>query len=399
MARFSTCGAYTVGKGWRRTIGRKIGDGGKLVPCRFWLGYDKPKATATALAIESLWVGINAPHWSVVALADAQRLRTPSAVEDVPESRATALLPMLKTVLTVGGLIDRYRQAKMADGQLAPASMHSIASRTKALERSPIVGMALADMGAEHLSALVAYWLNRPMSGRGVRISETSARLIAKTARAVFDYADANGLWLAPRRFERLFRLPKSTGMVMVETYSMAELTALYGQANGRMRLLMLLALNCGFCSAELATLRQDEVDLKAKIIRRRRQKTGVAMEWKLWPETATALANEMATHGVLALTANDKPLVEYIGGRRIDAITNPWRRLQKQANVGRGSFKTLRKTGATMVRSIGGIEVSEMYLSHSEKTVAKYYSVPEPKHLATALASLRRRLAPMFGR
>lgn len=61
------------------------------------------------------------------------------------------------------------------------------------------------------------------------------------------------------------------------------------------------------------------------------------------------------------------------------------------------GSFKTLRKTAATMMRAIGGVEVSELFLAHSEKSMAKFYSRPDSKATVAALATMRRKLAPMF--
>jgi integrase len=400
----SKCGAFTVGKGWRRTIGRKIGDGGRLIPCRFWLGMDKPRATATALSIESLWVGLDAPYWSVEAFKAAEGVRMGATVKDAP--RLLPLPPKATAVLTVKGMIERYRSAYAADANHSEPSKHSVACRTKALERSPIANMPLAEVGAEQLAELIAFWLARPIApSTDAPISECSARIIVKTARAVFDHADAVGFWQAPRRFDRLFRLPKvKTAPTTIKTFSVAELARLYKQAEGQMKLLILLALNCGFCSAELSTLRRDEIDLDAKTIRRARQKTAVVAEWKLWDETVKALKENMQAKGELALaTDGGKPLMFYSPkGHRVDVIPNRWNRLLRRANADggatiHGSFKLLRKTGATMVRAIGGVEVSETYLAHSEKTVARFYSTPSPQHLQDALTTFRKQLAPML--
>ena len=53
-----------------------------------------------------------------------------------------------------------------------------------------------------------------------------------------------------------------------------------------------MLALNCGFSKAEIATLRLDEVVESGKytFIKRSRRKTGAYGEWILWPETLAAL-------------------------------------------------------------------------------------------------------------
>ncbi len=260
---FSKCGSFTVGKGWRRTIGVKVGDGGRLIPCRFWLGMDKPRATATALQIESLWVGLDSPYWSPEAFRAADAIRVGATVENRPECVTLALAvkpsPTVRTVLTFGGMIDRYRQAKFADPTIADPSKHAIRCRTATLERSPIVDEPLHRIGADQLASLVAYWLNRPLTPKGKQISEHSARMVVKTARAVCDYADSMGQWTAPRRFDRLFRLPRTASAPTIQTFSVAELVRLYRHANVNMRLPILLALNCGFCSAELASLRIEE--------------------------------------------------------------------------------------------------------------------------------------------
>jgi integrase len=403
---YSKCGAFTVGKGWRRTIGKKVGDGGRLLPCRFWLGMDKQKATATALAIESLWVSHNAPYWSGEAfkLADAIRIGATATIAPASEPSAIAVKPTAVEVLTFKGLIERFRTAYLADVRLSEPSKHSMVCRTKTLERSLIASMPLETIGAEQLASVVSYWLAHPIAPRkGKPISDYSARMIVKTARAVFDYADAVGVWEAPRRFDRIFRLPRTTTAPIINTYSVAELARLYKQANGRMKLLILLALNCGFCSAELATLKRSEIDLKNKVIKRARQKNGNFMSWSLWDETVKMLKKSMATDGELALRReNGSPLVSFDDvHRRLDGISYAWRNLLEQANRCEngivGSFKTLRKTGATMIRAIGGIEVSEMYLSHSEKSMAKFYSTPNMEQLSTALVILRKQLAPMF--
>ncbi len=407
----SKCGSFTVGKGWRRTIGVKVGDGGRLMPCRFWLGMDKPRATATALQIESLWVGLDSPYWTPEAFQMAEAIRVGATAKNAAEATAEplAVKPLVKptTILTVRGLIERFRASYLADSRLTQASKNSYVGRTKTLERSPICNMPLEAVGAEELAQLISFWLARPNNLNGEPISEYSARMLVKTARAVFDFADAVGLWTSPRRFDRLFRLPRATCQPTIKTFSLDELVRLYRSADDQMKMLILLGLNCGFCSSELATLKQNEIDLKAKTIKRARQKTSVKMSWSLWGETVKALQHGMARNGgsneLAFIRENGQPLVSFnADNRRLDFIPHAWNGLLKRANKGNetpivGSFKLLRKTGATMIRAIGGIEVSEMYLAHSEKSMARFYSTPNHDQLTMALTAFRKQLAPMF--
>jgi len=313
-------------------------------------------------------------------------------------------MPQAPTVLTVKQGIERYRQSVFDSPTLTDATKHSVRCRTKSLERSPIASMPLASVGAEQLATTVAYWLARPKAPKtNAPISRMSAAMIVKTARATFDYLDGIGAWQAPRRFDRIFRLPRTNGAPKVSTFDLDELRRLYTNANSRMKLLILLGLNCGFCSMEIATLKRSEIDLDAKIIRRPRQKTDVEQQWNLWAETVKLIREHLAppNEGDLAfLTAKGKPLAWYHpndkGGSRVDAIHLAWRKLATNSKVSK-PFKLLRKTGATLIRSIGGIEVSEQYLAHSEKSMARFYSRPEPKRLTDALAKLRQQLSPMF--
>ena len=49
------------------------------------------------------------------------------------------------------------------------------------------------------------------------------------------------------------------------------------------------------------------------------------------------------------------------------------------------------------MIRKIGGLEVSEAYLAHSEKTLARVYSNRDFDKLADALGTMETELATVF--
>lgn len=406
MARVATrskAGAFTNGKGWRKSIGKKLSADGRLLPARFWLGMDEQRASIAALQIECLWLQQGRSYWPPEALASAEAIRIGSTRTDAPQATAAALPIKGRAPLTVKLGIERYRAAMIGNPRLTRASKHSIQCRTRSLEQSPLASMPLDDVGAEQLTALVHHWLERPPAKRTDEpISAYSARMIVKQARACFDWLDAMNLWEAPRRFDRLFRLPRDgSNAPDVKTISIDDLAKLYGAADGRKRLLILLGMNLGFCSMECAMLKRSEIDFTKGVIRRARQKTNIITEWKLWEETSDLLRQHLApanADDLALLTDGGKPLVWYSdGGHRVDVIPNLWARLVAKAEVAHSSFKLLRKTGATMIRSIGGIEVSEQYLSHSERSMARFYSRPDEQRLTDALAELRRRLQPLF--
>ena len=49
------------------------------------------------------------------------------------------------------------------------------------------------------------------------------------------------------------------------------------------------------------------------------------------------------------------------------------------------------------MIRTIGGLEVSEAYLAHSERTLARVYSNRDFDKLADALRTMETELATVF--
>ena len=61
-------------------------------------------------------------------------------------------------------------------------------------------------------------------------------------------------------------------------------------------------------------------------------------------------------------------------------------------------SYKSLRKTGSDMIRKVAGLEISQVYLSHTPKTLAeKSYTNPHFEKLAAYLELVREQLQPMF--
>lgn len=82
-----------------------------------------------------------------------------------------------------------------------------------------------------------------------------------------------------------------------VATFTIEELSALWAEPSNKVRLIMLLGLNCGFTSGEVANLRTFEVflDPLEPFVHRFGDKTGVEASWCLWPETVLLLRTPKA--------------------------------------------------------------------------------------------------------
>lgn len=419
----SVAGSFTKGKGWRRSIGKRRGEDGKVRDARFWLGMDERQASVAALRLEALWLSLGRSVWTSEGLEEAERIRGGSgqaaAVERIVAARTVVPSAVVKRDgrddrcarsigMTLADGLRRYADHVRADEGLADATRRGMLIQLSALERSPHADDPLASLTYERLESIVRHWFGRPKRlDRKGRISARWARNLVATLRQSLDWLDAAGHWVAPRRWERALSLRRGQPCKPhVQTFGVGDLATLYRLADERMKLCMLLALNCGYANMELATLRREEVDLEAGTIRRERTKTGVQGSWTLWAETKRALEAWFSTHphdDLAIRSPNGSPLVWHHGGKRREYIRDGWRTTQDRCEasgtaVTRLPFKYLRKTGATMIRSIGGIEVSEQYLSHAETSMARWYSVPDEGRLAEALAELRLRLAPMFG-
>lgn len=393
--RKSSCGSFTVGKGWRKTIGMKA-DG---KPTRFWLGFDEREATIKAMRIEAIWLLNNDATWSHDALADAEAVRRSPIMTNAAQVSQAAIqaAPMLPSVpkvpssaMTLAAAIVRYCD-DLNNRSVSNAHKASVRHRLSMLSRSH-GSIALASLDSVMLSKMV-----------GDRLKKSDAQNIIRTTKALLRWLDDEGIWEAPRRFDRIFAIGrKQSAAPRVLTFPIEHLAKMYAAASARYRLWILLGLNCGFANMELATLRRSEIDLTNGYIERKRTKTQVNGRWKLWKETIEALKPYCKAKGNsdrVVLTSDDgNPLVWFSSNnRRTDSVCQCWTRFTKRAKVNHLGFKHLRKTGATMIRAIDGIEVSEQYLAHAEKGIARFYSVPDASRLDKALVELRVRLSQMF--
>lgn len=186
----------------------------------------------------------------------------------------------------------------------------------------------------------------------------------------------------------------------VIRVFTIEEVQQMWQYATDKMRLSIALALNIGAYSVDIAHLDAKEVNWQegAERICRKRTKTGSAnkvptVDYKLWPVTAKLL-QRLATSkesGFVLLNANGKQLwtrmlTEDRRLRSTDNVRNDWMRLVdklervglRQPNDPR-SFKELRKTVATMLRSDPRYATCySHFLGHAPSSVAdQHYAAP----------------------
>jgi integrase len=178
----------------------------------------------------------------------------------------------------------------------------------------------------------------------------------------------------------------------------------LFKTAEGRVRLYLLLMLNCGFGQTDIATLRHDEVDWKKGRIQRKRSKTKKhdrvpEVNYPLWSETFQLLRHYRSNHETLALVNKDSRPLRYeqiVDGKNkvSDAIKSAYWRLQRRTKTSY-PLKLFRKTSSSMIASHDfHAKYVQHFLGHAPATVAdKHYVVPSQEQFDKAIRWLGRQL------
>lgn len=215
----------------------------------------------------------------------------------------------------------------------------------------------------------------------------------------------------------RLIELPRNLSSLKASisnkpiiVFEDEEITARYSKADDRMRLFILLALNCGMYQRDIGDLRQSEVDWKAGRITRQRTKTRKrskkvpTVNYKLWPSTFELLKEHRSEDSEFALLNQDgRPLwhQKRVDGkyRKSDAIKNLYFRLQRDElpeGMEHKPFKTFRKTSASRLEEHDKYgRYSEYFLGEAPSSITqKHYAVPSKKQFDAALAWLWEQLS-----
>jgi hypothetical protein len=187
-----------------------------------------------------------------------------------------------------------------------------------------------------------------------------------------------------------------------VQTYTPDELKLLWEHGSPFQRLLLLVALNCGFGRGEIASLELADVVLhqdhphKREIayptseadswIFRMRNKTGVYGEFKLWPETVQAIEWWLKEREAISAAPGVTTLLVNQHGHRYDTptkghhanfqIPNSWYRLTERVRENHPGFRSLsfnklRKTAGNLVRAASHGEVAAIFLCHGKPVKA----------------------------
>jgi len=169
-------------------------------------------------------------------------------------------------------------------------------------------------------------------------------------------------------------------------TFSAKQIEKLLNAADAQMKAMVLLGLNCGFGCTDCAQLTWRDIDLESTRVRLPRNKTGIARNLPLWPETVHALTALPRRGDLIFYTRRGNPCVRTTSSVGKDGIVKytsdnyiakKFSKLKKAADIktekGVG-FYTLRRTAATLAARSGDPFAVQKLLGHADLKMATTY-------------------------
>ncbi len=188
-----------------------------------------------------------------------------------------------------------------------------------------------------------------------------------------------------------------------IETWTVEEVQYVVGESPAKLRLALLLQLNCGMTQKDVSDLLDTEVDWKGgRIIRKRSKTRGQAnvptVDYPLWPATFALLKEHRSGQERVLVTKTGKPFVyrRLVDGnyRAVDSLGDLFRRLQKRLGLAK-PMKLLRKTSASLLEShaVYG-RLTSLFLGHSPASIKdRHYAAPPQALFDEAVLWLGRQL------
>lgn len=168
--------------------------------------------------------------------------------------------------------------------------------------------------------------------------------------RILFKFAYDQGLIAAPLKFGQGFKRPSATTLRasrQKRLYSAREVRVLVEAAQGPLKAMVLLGINCGFGNTDCAKLKSDHLDLGRGWVDYPRPKTAVPRRAKLWPETVEAIRTVMHDGVVFRTERGCTWECE-----RYRAIGKAFGKLARGCGI-EGSFYALRHTFFTVAEPV----------------------------------------------
>ena len=296
----------------------------------------------------------------------------------------------------------------------------------------------------EEVTRMIQYWCRRPIRQRtGRPMTHKSCRHYLSALKRFFDWLHqaSSYEWRKPEDYgeikTRVQKLPQdleNRTLEQVETFSLDELRLLMRYAQPFDRVLILLALNCGFGQAEVSSLLVREIRLfeahsprdqeilaylstdADSFIKRIRRKNEVYGEHILFPLTVQGIEWALERRQSFPDPGDGARLLVNDKGKPLDArtasgnagqqIPNRFSRLIKRIQddgneIQKLSFNKLRKTASQLIRQMSDGEVMAVFDCHgtpvkSDELADLYSNRPFGK-VFKAIRAVEAHLEPVF--
>src|SRR5579884_3377101 len=248
----------------------------------------------------------------------------------------------------------------------------------------------VAIVSAEQLDGFHFFCLSKigeKAAGNKAGWSERYAKEVFAIARSWVRWLWGKGLIELPRNLDsREWGFGLTAAKIV--TWSAEEVQHVIGEAPGKLKLALLLMLNCGMTQKDVSDLKDDEMRWHEGRIERQRSKTRrrkgtPTVCYKLWPETFALLKQYRSGQENVLLTKSGKTYLRqaHEGGKLVsrDIIAGSFRQLCKRLGF-KKQMKQLRKTSATMLEShpVYG-RFTSFFLGHAPASLKdRHYARPD---------------------
>ena len=288
------------------------------------------------------------------------------------------LISDTKKPQTIKAAADEYiahRKAVTASGQGKHSSMESITAY--------LLGFSQHVGSNKSLSCVNMKLLNEYLIHASDQI--TNGTWTASTAKTKVVVVKAWVKWLEDQDYiepiRGLRRFTIKTAATEVEPATIEQVKHAIAVADEMILPWILLGLNCGFTQVDIHNLNSDSI--QDGRINHKRSKTSIhastpTVSYKLWPATIKAMGQPQSEQHWF-LTPTGQPLIEYVNRdngtvQRRDRVNYNYK--QRRKDLGLPQLKQYRKTSATLIAEQYDLDLAQLFLAHSPRTVAERHYV-----------------------
>ncbi len=194
--------------------------------------------------------------------------------------------------------------------------------------------------------------------------------------RAMFTFAEETGIVQHAPKLKRVKNEPRPrTGAMEKLLYTLEDMNKLLGRADTQLKVMIMLALNCGFGPKDIRDLTWDHIS--GERVTLPRSKTGVCQTYLLWPEVRALLreiqhsrakvAERMAMRRIQHCDNGHVFVTRFWKPWGKDSIAEQFRRLCQKVNVPCYGFYRLRHCASTVMSLVATPHVHRKFMRHTQ--------------------------------